>query len=241
MEDGTNPLENRRGMFDHLLVGEAQDGDALTVEEGVAESVTSLSRGVVGAVHLDGQFGFDAKEVGEVGADGELSTELEAVDLSAAQPAPEERFGRGGAVAVPAAEHDLTSKSSLHEGGSTRSSSQFRGISTGSRGPIVARCEGSNRRRAEHAAQNTSRSRSAPVARTTRTVSHAALAQTCESPATPPTHEASPLTHVRGAGGGETAAPPSQSGARPPFQQPARVESRENSRRRGRSRAPSPA
>ena len=30
-------------MFDHLLVGEAQDGDALTAEEGVAESVTSLS------------------------------------------------------------------------------------------------------------------------------------------------------------------------------------------------------
>src|SRR6185503_5814647 len=70
-------------MFDHLLVGEAQDGDALTAEEGVAESVTSLSRGVGRAVHLDGQFGFDAKEVGEVVADGELSTELEAVDLSA--------------------------------------------------------------------------------------------------------------------------------------------------------------
>ena len=104
-------------MFDHLLVGEAQDGDALTAEEGVAESITSLSRGVGRAVHLDGQFGFDAKEVGEVVADGELSTELEAVDLSAAQQAPEERFGRGGAVAVPAAEHDLTSKSSLlHEG-----------------------------------------------------------------------------------------------------------------------------
>ena len=64
-------------MFDHLLVGEAQDGDALTAEEGVAESVTSLSRGVGRAVHLDGQFGFDAKEVGEVVADGELSTELE--------------------------------------------------------------------------------------------------------------------------------------------------------------------
>ena len=30
-------------MFDHLLVGEAQDGDALTAEEGVAESITSLS------------------------------------------------------------------------------------------------------------------------------------------------------------------------------------------------------
>src|SRR6185503_8494005 len=72
-------------MFDHLLVGEAQDGDALTAEEGVAESITSLSRGVGRAVHLDGQFGFDAKEVGEVVADGELSTELEAVDLSAAQ------------------------------------------------------------------------------------------------------------------------------------------------------------
>ena len=100
-------------MFDHLLVGEAQDGDALTAEEGVAESITSLSRGVGRAVHLDGQFGFDAKEVGEVVADGELSTELEAVDLSAAQPAPEERFGRGGAVAVPAAEHDLTSKSGV--------------------------------------------------------------------------------------------------------------------------------
>src|SRR6185503_2005935 len=83
-------------MFDHLLVGEAQDGDALTAQEGVAESITSLSRGVGRAVHLDGQFGFDAKEVGEVVADGELSTELEAVDLSAAQPAPEERFGRGG-------------------------------------------------------------------------------------------------------------------------------------------------
>ena len=93
-------------MFDHLLVGEAQDGDALTAEEGVAESITSLSRGVGRAVHLDGQFGFDAKEVGEVVADGELSTELEAVDLSAAQQAPEERFGRGGAVAVPAAEHE---------------------------------------------------------------------------------------------------------------------------------------
>ena len=65
-------------MFDHLLVGEAQDGDALTAEEGVAESITSLSRGVGRAVHLDGQFGFDAKEVGEVVADGELSTELEA-------------------------------------------------------------------------------------------------------------------------------------------------------------------
>ena len=104
-------------MFDHLLVGEAQDGDALTAEEGVAESITSLSRGVGRAVHLDGQFGFDAKEVGEVVADGELSTELEAVDRSAAQQAPpEERFGRGGAVAVPAAEHDLTSKSSLHDG-----------------------------------------------------------------------------------------------------------------------------
>ena len=64
-------------MFDHLLVGEAQDGDALTAEEGVAESITSLSRGVGRAVHLDGQFGFDAKEVGEVVADGELSTELE--------------------------------------------------------------------------------------------------------------------------------------------------------------------
>ena len=66
-------------MFDHLLVGEAQDGDALTAEEGVAESITSLSRGVGRAVHLDGQFGFDAKEVSEVVADGELSTELEAV------------------------------------------------------------------------------------------------------------------------------------------------------------------
>ena len=89
-------------MFDHLLVGEAQDGDALTAEEGVAESIASLSRGVGRAVHLDGQFGFDAKEVGEEVADGELSTELEAVDLSAAQQAPPERFGRGGAVAVPA-------------------------------------------------------------------------------------------------------------------------------------------
>jgi hypothetical protein len=234
MEDGTNPLENRRGMFDHLLVGEAQDGDALTVEEGVAESVTSLSRGVVGAVHLDGQFGFDAKEVGEVGADGELSTELEAVDLSAAQPAPEERFGRGGAVAVPAAEHDLTSKSSLHEGGSTRSSSQFRGISTGSRGPIVARCEGSNRRRAEHAAMPLGARCANHTHRQPRGAS-ANLRIACS-----PTHPRGLPPHAcDGAGGGETAAPPSRSGARPPFQQHARVGSRENSRQRGRSRAPS--
>jgi len=103
-------------MFDHLLVDEAQDDDTLTAQEEVAESITSLSRGVGRTVHLDGQFGFDAKEVGDVVANGKLSTELEAVDLSAAQQAPEERFGRGGAVAVPAAEHDLTSKSSLHDG-----------------------------------------------------------------------------------------------------------------------------
>ena len=94
-------------MFKHLLVGEAQDGDAPTAEEGVAKSVTSLSLSVGRTVHLDGQPRFDAEEVGKVVADGKLSTELEVVDLSAAEPTPKECFGLGGAVAVTAAEHDL--------------------------------------------------------------------------------------------------------------------------------------
>ena len=72
-------------MFKHLLVGEAQDGDAPTAEEGVAKSVTSLSLSVERTVHLDGQPRFDAEEVGKVVADGKLSTELEVVDLSAAE------------------------------------------------------------------------------------------------------------------------------------------------------------
>ena len=115
MEGCTEQVEDCIGLLGHLLVGEAQDDDALTTEEGVAKSVASLSLGVGRTVHLDGQPRFDAEEVGKVVADGELSTELEAVDLSAAEPAPEERFGFGWAVAVPASEYDLAAQSSLHE------------------------------------------------------------------------------------------------------------------------------
>ena len=115
MEGCTEQVEDCIGLLGHLLVGEAQDDDALTTEEGVAKSVASLSLGVGRTVHLDGHPRFDAKEVGKVVADGELSTELEAVDLSAAEPAPEERFGFGWAVAVPASEYDLAAQCSLHE------------------------------------------------------------------------------------------------------------------------------
>ena len=108
-------LEDGMGLFENLLVGEAQDGDAPAAEEGVAKSITSLSLCVGRTVHLDGQPRLDAKEVGKVVADGELSTEPEAVDLSAAEAAPEERFGWSGVVTVPAAEHDLAAQSSLHE------------------------------------------------------------------------------------------------------------------------------
>jgi len=108
VEGGPDQLEDGVGLFENLLVREAQDGDAATVEERVAESITALSLGVGRTVDFNSQPHFDAKEVGKVVADGELSTELEAVELSAAEPAPEERLGLGGAVAVPAAEHDLT-------------------------------------------------------------------------------------------------------------------------------------
>jgi len=203
-------------MFDHLLVGEAQDGDALTAEEGVAESITSLSRGVGRAVHLDGQFGFDAKEVGEVVADGELSTELEAVDLSAAQQAPEERFGRGGAVAVPAAEHDLTSKSSLHDGridSSIFSVSRdrhriarpyrctMRGIESKQSSMIPRSRTDPARSLLRRRCLQPSPHGETALGVTTRTVRHPALAQNLRYACNPPIHEGSPLTKVRGAGG----------------------------------------
>jgi hypothetical protein len=82
-------------VFGDLLVREAQDGDASSAKESVAETVTPLTTTVRVAIDLDGEPSLHAEEVGEVGADRELAAELEVVDLAPAEPLPKERLGSG--------------------------------------------------------------------------------------------------------------------------------------------------
>jgi len=109
-------VEDALGVFVDLLVREAQDGDASSAEEGVAKSVTPLTAAVRFAVDLDGEARVHAEEVGEVGTDRELASELEAVDLASAEPLPQAGFGSGGEAAMATGQDDTSRKCWFHDG-----------------------------------------------------------------------------------------------------------------------------
>ncbi len=81
------------GVGQHLIVPEAEDAVALGFEEpGSRRRVES----VLAAVELDHQMLFETYEIDDVGTDGMLAAEFDAVQLTRAQQAPERLFGIGG-------------------------------------------------------------------------------------------------------------------------------------------------
>lgn len=75
------------------MVGKAQDADAVAPEEGIAEPVTASATLMRVAVGFDGEQGCGAEEVGEVGADGVLASELETVESATTQQRPQRDLG----------------------------------------------------------------------------------------------------------------------------------------------------
>ncbi len=82
----------------HVLIGEAQDAEALAHEPGVAHGVTL---GIVeGPVQLHDQPVTQAQEVRHIGPERNLTPELEAAEAAVAQKLPELAFrGRPGRCA----------------------------------------------------------------------------------------------------------------------------------------------
>ena len=107
-------------MVEHEAVGDAQHDDASTAEECVAQSVLAFSTDMRVAVELKGKARGRAEEVGEVGADGKLAAEAEAVDLPPSEQLPEPLLGDGGMVAMLAGQSNTADKSSFHVCISTR-------------------------------------------------------------------------------------------------------------------------
>jgi hypothetical protein len=87
-------------VVEHEVVGNAQDGDAATAKEGVAQSILALSTDMRVAVQLEGNACRRTEEVGEVGPHGKLAAEAETVDLPSTKQVPKALLGDGGTVAM---------------------------------------------------------------------------------------------------------------------------------------------
>jgi hypothetical protein len=136
-------VEDGHGAMEDFLVREAEQHDAVLSEERVAKSVTSLAAAVRRAVELDRELDRHAEEVGEVGPDGELAPELEAVELAPAKALPEQRLGGRGVVAMPAGQDGLTTKSTIHPLDVDARVRELRGIDSRSGGLRIPPCEAS--------------------------------------------------------------------------------------------------
>ena len=90
------------GVFEDIVVPEADDFVALGVEPGGAAGVVGNLVGVLAAVDFDDQAAFVAEEVDDVGADGGLPADLVAVELPGAKDGPEGALGGGGVAAESA-------------------------------------------------------------------------------------------------------------------------------------------
>jgi len=115
-QSSADGIEDALGVLVDLLVREAQDGDASSAKESVAETVTPLTTAVRFAIDIDGEPSLHAEEVGEVGVDRELAAELAAVDLAPAEALPKERLGSGGEAAMATGQDNTSRKRSLHDG-----------------------------------------------------------------------------------------------------------------------------
>jgi hypothetical protein len=78
-----------------LVVPESKDAIAPGVEEGRAEFVFARSVKVLGAIEFDDEASFGRAEVGEVGADRELTAEFRIAQLAGSEMAPEDSLGFG--------------------------------------------------------------------------------------------------------------------------------------------------
>ena len=99
-----NGFDDRLGAGENVAIPEAQDAQAACSQEGVAGGVVGSLRHVLMAVELDDQCGLEADEVADVGAERALAAELVAVQLAAAEVAPEQALGGRGVVAQVAGE-----------------------------------------------------------------------------------------------------------------------------------------
>lgn len=75
----------------NVVIGEAEDVQAATTHVVVTAAIC-LGVEMAGAVHLDDQAGVQAREVGEVGADGLLAAEMPAIRTKLPEEAPHGAF-----------------------------------------------------------------------------------------------------------------------------------------------------
>ena len=109
-----NQLERGGWLLEHELVRETEHGDASASEEGVADAISSLATAVRVTIEFDGELGSGAEQVGEVGANGELSAEEETIQLSPSDQGPELTLRQGRVPAMFASEDDASRKSPFH-------------------------------------------------------------------------------------------------------------------------------
>ena len=88
-------IEHAVGVFVRLVVPDAKDRPALLLQMGVAPGIADRLR-VLASVEFDDQLGLAASEVGDVRANGKLTSEL---GPKARDPLPEFAFVRGRTVA----------------------------------------------------------------------------------------------------------------------------------------------
>jgi hypothetical protein len=98
------------GRLQDLLIGEAQHGITKGTEVGLTVLIAGNLRSelVDAAVQLHDELERVAIEIGHIGSDWELATELEAHDLTIAKSLPENLLSRRGLFAKPASANQRT-------------------------------------------------------------------------------------------------------------------------------------
>ena len=87
-------IQNPVRICQHGFIGEAQDGEAPSLQVGVTRSILGLAQTMHASVHLEHQLEFVAAEVSDPGSDARLTPKLVVLEPSPTQNAPHRRFGR---------------------------------------------------------------------------------------------------------------------------------------------------
>ena len=87
-------IQNPVRICQHGLIGEAQDGEAASLQVGVSRSVLGFAQPMHAPVHLEHQLEFVATEVSNPGSDARLASELVVFKAATAQDTPHRRLGR---------------------------------------------------------------------------------------------------------------------------------------------------
>lgn len=101
-----NGLKNPFKILQDIVVPDAQDGEALVLEKPCSSSVIILLLSMLPAIDFDDQMSFETDQIKDIRAKRYLAAELQAVELTVAERAPEPALRLGlitaqGPGAVP--------------------------------------------------------------------------------------------------------------------------------------------